>query len=83
MKNYLFLDDAQYIPNEVYNWVVNGFPEAMKGSGTPITITCTKPKYYGDCGFIRETSPGIYPLQQKEYIKRNNISNDKDLKLND
>lgn len=75
MKNYLFLDETAYVPAEVYNSVVNSFYETMKGSGTPITITCTKPKYYGDCGFIHETSPGIYPLQQKEYIKRNGTSN--------
>ena len=62
MKNYLFLNDAQYIPKEV-----NGFPETMKGSGTPITTTCIKPSFCND-GFIRETSPGIYPQRQEQYV---------------
>lgn len=70
MKKYLFID-TEYIPDKkTYDKIIN----SLKGSGTPITTTCIKPSYFNDV-VIRETSPGIYPLQQKEYIKRNGTSN--------
>ena len=82
MKKLFFLDEAHYISDELYKHVVSSLLENMKGSGspltgTPITITCIKPSNFND-GIIRETSPGIYPLQQKQYIKIKGASNDMD-----
>ena len=84
MKKHFFLDESQYISDELYKQVASSLLENMKGSGSPLiligtpkTITCIKPSNFND-GIIRETSPGIYPLQQKQYIKIKGASNDMD-----